>query len=99
MNGYVSGKNSVSLNDECFLINGEQKTAVWCGRISVSAASFYGYGEKLLRPDTILVVHLEEYNGEEIMEFEGLRYAITRTYERSDGLVELTGTRKAGLQK
>lgn len=25
MNGYVSGKNSVSLNDECFLINGEQK--------------------------------------------------------------------------
>ena len=39
-----------------------------------------------------------EYSGEEILEFEGIRYAITRAYERNDGLLELTGTRKAGIQ-
>ena len=99
MNGYVSGRNSIAMNDRCILINGEKETVIWCGRMSVSTAAFYGYGEKMLRPDILLAVHTEEYSGEEIMEFEGIRYAITRTYERFDGLMELTGTKKAGLQK
>lgn len=99
MNGYVSNKNFVSLNDSCSLIGPKQSTTVWCGRLSVSTAAFYHYGEKGLKPDILLAIHTEEYAGEEIMEFNGVRYAITRTYERPDGLVELTGTRKAGLQK
>lgn len=99
MNGYVSNKNSVSLNDECTLIGKDRETEVWCGRLSVSANAFYHYGEKGLKPDIVLAVHVEEYAGEEIMKFQGNYYAITRTYERQDGLIELTGTEKAGLRK
>lgn len=97
MNGYISNKNSISLNDSCILIGKTDNNEVWCGRISVGSNAFYHYGEKGLKPDLILAIHVEEYAGEEFVEFEGIRYEITRTYERPDGLVELTGTKKAGL--
>ena len=45
--------------------------------------------------DVILAVQELEYTGEEILEFEGIRYAVTHVYKRDDGLVELTGTKKA----
>ena len=72
---------------------------VWCGRLSVSTNAFYHYGEKGMKPDIILAVHVEEYAGEDIMKFQGNYYAITHVYKRDDGLIELTGTEKAGLRK
>ena len=89
----------LSLDDVCILISGERTQEIFCKELSVDRRAFYGYGEKFLRPDIVLIANTFEYSGEEIMEFEGIRYAITRTYERSDGLIELTGTKKAGLQK
>lgn len=97
MNGYVSEKKSLALNNECTLM-GEKETVVFCAVLSVGENAFYGYGEKSLRPDKILAVRIEEYNGEEKMRFGDKTYAITRSYERSDGLVELTGTEKVGLR-
>ena len=90
-------KERLSLDDVCILISGDKQEVLFCHKLSVGANAFYHYGEKGLKPDILLAIHTEEYAGEEIMEFNGVRYAITRTYERPDGLVELTGTRKAGF--
>lgn len=92
-------KSELSLDDICTLISGEIETEIFCCSLSVGAKAFYGFGEKALKPDIILAINDFEYDGEEIMEFNGIRYAITRTYDRKDGLIELTGTRKAGLQR
>ena len=91
--------DTLSLDDVCILIADETQQEIFCKELSIDRRAFYGYGEKFLRPDVLLAVNAFEYSGEEIMEFEGIRYAITRTYERFDGLMELTGTKKAGLQK
>lgn len=92
-------KQNLSLDDTCVLIAGERQEEIYCCALSISRNAFYHYGEKGLKPDILLAVNDFEYSGEEILEFEGIRYAITRTYERPDGLIELTGTKKAGLQK
>ena len=92
-------KENVSLDDVCILIAGERQEEVFCHSLSVSLGAYHRYGEKGLKPDVILAVHELEYSGEEVLEYEGVRYAITHTYRRDDGLIELTGTEKAGLRK
>lgn len=91
-------KEYLSLDDTCILISDGKQEELFCCKLSIGANAFYHYGEKGLKPDVIVVVNAFEYSGEEILEFEGIRYAITRVYERNDGLLELTGTRKAGIQ-
>ncbi len=90
-------KQNLSLDDVCILIAGERQEEIFCRSLSISLGAYHKYGEKGLKPDVILAVHVEEYAGEEIMKFQGAYYAITHTYKRDDGLIELTGTEKAGL--
>lgn len=99
MNGYISSKNHIAMNDECTLVGPhKEETTVFCGRLSVSSQDFYGAGEKSLKPDVILVIYAEEYGGEDVFIFGDKKFAVLRTYERTDGLLEITGTRKVGLQ-
>jgi len=92
-------KENLSLDDVCTLIAGERQEEIFCCSLSISLGAYHRYGEKGLKPDIILAVHELEYGGEEVMEYEGVRYAITHTYRRVDGLIELTGEERMGLRK
>lgn len=103
MNGYVSSKSHVSLNDECNLISiaplvddlgiqiddATTEAPVYCGRLSVKGKEYHDARQQGLKPEIILAVYVEEYNGQDYVDFGGKRYAIYRRYERTDGLVEL----------
>lgn len=56
---------------------------------SVSAQEFYRGGEIGIKPEFIVKVWEREYNGETVLEYEGKRYIIYRTYLVSDGRTEL----------
>lgn len=110
MNGYISSKRSVGLNDECTLIAEsaevnalgiqapitEEKTPIYCGRLSVEGKEYYEAAQQGLRPEMILVIHTEEYGGQEYVDFDNRRYSIYRRYDRADGLTELYCAQRLG---
>ena len=78
--------------------NDKSEREIFCAPLQISMAEFYKAGEQGLKPEIKAAIDREEYNGEQVMIFEGEKYAVLRSYERSDGLLELTGTRKVGLR-
>lgn len=110
MNGYVSSKKHVSMNDECMLITqsatvndlgiqadtADEATPVYCAHLSVEGKEYYEAAQQGLRPEMILAIHTEEYDGQEYVDFDGKRYAIYRRYDRADGLTELYCTLRLG---
>lgn len=62
---------------------------------SVSASEFFDGGRNGLNPSLRFLVFAGDYHGEQIVEHEGLRYAVYRTYERGDS-VEIYCERKGG---
>lgn len=63
---------------------------------SVRQSEYYQAASLGLKPETIFVLYLQEYKGEEKLEFEGKVYTIVRTYERPDGKIELSCEVKLG---
>lgn len=60
---------------------------------------FYAASVDGMRPEFVAVVHAFEYEGETVVELEGIPYAVTRAYYNVvDGMekVELTLSRKVG---
>lgn len=110
MNGYVSSKSHIVMNDECSLISiaplvddlGIQsndvatETPVYCGRLSVEGKEYHDARQQGLKPEIILAVYAEEYGGQDYVDFDGKHYTIYRRYERTDGLVELYCISKVG---
>lgn len=62
---------------------------------SVSASEFFDGGRNGLNPALRFLVFTGDYNGEQIVEHEGLRYGIYRIYGRGD-ITELYVERKGG---
>jgi len=73
----------------------ETRTPILCGKKSAGRAEFYNAAAAGLRPEPVFVVHAYEYNGERIVEFEGLRYRVIRTYAVDFEELELTAERVA----
>ena len=61
---------------------------------------FFSAGSQGMRPEFVFTVFIGEYNGQQICEYNGNRYAIYRTYhtEGTDYL-ELYVQREAGVHK
>ena len=49
-----------------------------------------------LTPSKVFDVYVTEYNGEEDVEYKGIRYRIYRTYLNDDSRMELYGARRTG---
>lgn len=49
-----------------------------------------------LTPEKVFDVRMTEYEGEENVEYKGVRYRIYRTYLNDDSRVELYGARRTG---
>lgn len=63
---------------------------------SVSASEFFEGGRNGLNPAFRMTMFFGDYNGETMLIYQGATYAIYRTYQRRDDLIELYVERKGG---
>lgn len=74
----------------------ETKTTVLCSVKSAGRGDFYNGAVAGLRPEYVFTIHAYEYNGERIVEFDGVRYRVIRTYQKGIEEIELTVERVIG---
>lgn len=73
----------------------ETEITVLCGIKSVARNEFYSAATTGIKPSIVFIIHGYEYNGQQIVEFEGVRYRVIRTYATSFEELELTCERVA----
>ena len=71
-------------------IPNETKVNILCGVKSIGRNEFYNAAVANFKPTLTFVIHAYEYNREGIVEFEGQRYNVIRTYSTSFEELELT---------
>lgn len=69
---------------------------VFCQVESVTRAEFFEGGRSGLNPAFVFIVFAEDYEGEDLCEYEGKPYGIYRTYRTEDDYMELYVERKGG---
>lgn len=69
---------------------------VFCKRQSVSRNEFFDGGRNGLNPEFVFTVFSAEYSGETLCKYNGLTYAIYRTYLADSDYVELYVQREGG---
>ena len=79
-------------DEDGFPIQGEpEKTDVFCNMQSVKATEFFQAAEHGVNAVHTAVLHSYEYDGQKFAEYNGIRYAVYRAYEKQDKeTVELT---------
>lgn len=73
----------------------ETETSVFCEVNSISQNEFFAAADTELNPEYRFTVFFGDYNGEDVVKYNGNRYAIYRTYRTGDDL-ELYVERKIG---
>lgn len=73
----------------------EVNREIYCKVDSVSQSEFYSAANTELNPEYRFTIFFGDYNGEDLCQFDGKRYAIYRTYRSGDNL-ELYVERKVG---
>lgn len=76
----------------------ETKRQVYANVTSVSADEWFEGGRNGLNPELRFRLFKYDYNGEEILEYNSQRYAVYRTYETRNDIIELYAERKKGDQ-
>lgn len=74
----------------------ETHTEVWCSVRSVSSQEFFEGGRNGLQPQFQVRVMSADYAGQLIVELDGIRYAVYRTYVNADETTELYLETKGG---
>ena len=72
------------------------ENTVFCEVASITQTEFYAAADTQLNPDFRFTVFFGDYNGEQIVIYNGMRYSIYRTYRPGDDL-ELYVERKIGV--
>lgn len=75
----------------------ETKRMVYCNVRSVSQSEFFSAGAAGLKASKQVTMFGPEYEGEEEVELDGIRYAVYRTYQRRNESLELYLQRKVGI--
>ena len=63
---------------------------------SVTMSEFYQAGMQGFKPEYRVLVWMNEYSGQELLEYNETIYRIYRTYRRDDGRIELYVTERKG---
>ena len=71
-------------NDYGVIETAYTKRKVFADVTSVSAKEWFEGGRSGLNPEYRMTVFTYDYNGEEILEYNGVQYTIYRKYERGD---------------
>lgn len=74
----------------------ETEKTVFCGVDSISQTEFYAAANTELNPEYKFTIFFGDYEGEEVVVFNGARYSVYRTYRTGDNL-ELYAERKIGV--
>lgn len=70
---------------------------VWGSVTSVDRQEFYSAGQRNLKPEIRVTIWSAEYDGQEIIEIDGERFGVYRTYRQNySDEIELYVERKAG---
>lgn len=77
----------------------ETRRMVFANVTSVSADEWFEGGRNGLNPELRFRMFKYDYHGEEIIEYKGQRYAVYRTYEARNDILELYVERKKGDQQ
>ena len=64
---------------------------------SISQSEFFNAGQSGFKPDYKVVVWGFEYSNENVVEINGTKYSVYRTYSRKDDKIELYLTSKVGV--
>lgn len=79
----------------------ESKKDVFAFVFSVGQTEFFNAGQHGFKPDAVYAVRTVEYGGQKELEVDKNgtteRFAIYRTYERTDGRTELYASRRKGV--
>jgi hypothetical protein len=75
----------------------EEREEVFCEVRSVGQREWFEAGRNGLKAELQVNMFGFDYHGEEICEFDGVRYGIYRTYRRDKDSIELYLERKAGV--
>ena len=73
-----------------------EERSVYCNVQSVSQSEFFEGGRNGLNPEYKFTMFFGDYAGETLVEYEGLTYAVYRTYQRRNDTLELYVERKGG---
>ena len=74
----------------------ESRRSVFCKVMSVSRREFYEAGRNGLNPEYMFTVFAGDYNGERVVEYNGARYAVYRTYRTRADYIEIYAQREGG---
>ena len=66
------------------------ETVVLCNVKSIGRTEFYNAAANGLKPNLIFLIHKYEYNGENLIEFEDIKYKVIKTYSTGIEEIELT---------
>lgn len=86
---------TITLDDYGNEVAQESENTILCEVYSISQTEFYSAANTELNPELRFNIFFGDYNGEDVCEFHGQRYAIYRTYRSGDTL-ELYVERKIG---
>lgn len=71
----------------------EQSRSVFCNKKSVGYSEFYKASQAGYKAELKIDLHTQDYEGETLVEIEGKRYKVLRTYDSKGGeFTELTLT-------
>lgn len=74
----------------------ETTTDIYCQVDSVTRSEFYEGGRAGLNPEYRFTVFAYDYDGQTVVEYNGNRYGIYRTYHGRNDELELYAERKGG---
>ena len=75
----------------------EISTQVFCNIQSVTASEWFEGGRNGLNPEYRLTMFEGDYSGQEIVQLDGVRYAVYRTYKTKDNNIELYVQKEGGI--
>ena len=75
-----------------------KSTEVFCDVRSITRTEWFEAGRNgIQHPEFVFIINRNEYNGERIVEYNGQRYGVYRTYEAKNENLELYCEAKGGL--
>lgn len=86
-----------SRNDYGLDITTETSREIWCSVKSVNRSDFYAAGQAGLALDHVFVTDAINYDGEEVVEYLGKRYDVTRVYQPTPDAIEIYVGHKVGV--
>jgi len=75
----------------------ETKREIFCQVEGVRQSEFFGAGQAGLKPQFMVTVFPDDYDGESLIEVDGVRYGIYRTYPAKHDKLELYLEKKVGV--